>query len=133
MADVVYSKLYALALLEPWRLGQGRPNALDPTWQGYNPPLCEGNILWEPGTGFWLCEECGYIGRQSHTHHYPAMKPWMLLVEGIGMFITKRVEQGLGLGTMLNQLMFVAGLTARYAATHPPEQLGAYASNLITK
>lgn len=131
MSDVVYSDLYALALLEPWRVGQGRPNALDPTWQGYEPPPCNGELYWEQGTGWWMCEECGHVSCLKHTRHLPSICPWMFFFQSVGFFFQKRVEQGCTLSTAFNQLMFISGMASRYAATTQPEQIGAYARNLV--
>jgi hypothetical protein len=133
MRDVVYSELYALALLEPWRTGQGRPNALDPTWQGWEPPPCEGEIDWEPRTGWWICKECGHVSCLTSTFHLPIIRPFWFLLESLGFFFLKRTEQGCTLSTSLSQLMFLAGTTSRYAATTSPEQVGKYANNLVVR
>ncbi len=133
MCDVVYSELYALALLEPWRAGQGRVNALDPTWQGWEPPPCNGEIEWEIQTGWWICKGCGHVSCLTYQEHLPIIKPFWFLLESLGFFFLKRAEQGCTLSTSLNQLMFVAGTASRYAATTPPELIGQYVNALVVK
>lgn len=133
MSDVVYSELYALALLEPWRMGQGRVNALDPTWQGWEPLPCKGAIEWEPGTGWWMCQACGHVSCLKAIQHLPIIRPFSFLLNSLWFFFFKRAEQGCTLGTSLNQLMFVAGTASRYAATTHPEHVGQYANALVVK
>lgn len=133
MSDVVYSELYTLALLEPWRTGQGRPNALDPTWQGYEPPPCKGDIEWEQRTGWWICKKCGHVSCLTAIWHLPIIHTWSFLIESLGFFLIKRAEQGCTLGIALNQLMFIAGTASRYAATTLPEHIGQYAHSLVVK
>ena len=133
MSDVVYSQLYTLALLEPWRVGQGRVNALDPTWQGWNPPQCKGDIEWEARTGWWLCRSCGHVSCLTTTWHVPIIRPFWFLLESLGFFFLKRAEQGCPLGITINQLMFVTGTASRYVATTPPEQIGTYAQSLVVQ
>lgn len=133
MSEVVYSALYTLALMEPWRTGQGRVNALDPTWQGLTPPPCDGEIDWEDETGWWICEKCGHVSRLTTTEHTPIIRTWSFLLESLGFFFARRAEQGCSLNTALNQLMFITGSASRYAATTQPEQVGKYVESLVMK
>jgi hypothetical protein len=52
-----------LAQHEPWRWGRVRVER--------NEDLCTGEVDWEPGTGWWLCKECGHVGSAPYFGHYP--------------------------------------------------------------
>ncbi len=123
-----------IAAYEPWRLGQGQPkNALDPTWPGYNPDYCNGEVEWEGVTKWWWCTKCGYCGWFSRTEHFPVETPLSYLVHSVVFFFRKRQEQGMPALPAAGQALFTAGMALRYAATMPPQELGAYATNLIPR
>jgi hypothetical protein len=131
MDDVRYSELHAQVLREPWRRGLGQPNALDPTWRGYDPPECPGEIWWEPGTGWWTCLLCGYIGSATTQIHTPVQRPLPFLVDSVGFYFTKRQQQGASFWASLQQLLFVAGMSVRYAAVMAPEEVGTFSKKLL--
>lgn len=123
--------LQQLSQAEPWRLGKGQPrNALDPTWvPEQQAATCNGPVEWEPGTRWWVCQSCGYIGSAYTTLHYPAVHPIQTFFQGLGYYMGKRAEspQPLNLRTMLKQVLFIAGATLRYAAVQP---LGNYTDTI---
>ena len=119
--------LHELALVEPWRTGQGRPrNALDPTWEGYDPPFCNGELWWEGSTPWWTCTKCGYISCWKQQQHYPIESPLSFFLKGLFSYLKKRREQQLPLTASLNQALFIAGVALRYAAAYNPERIGWY-------
>lgn len=133
--------LRELARQEPWRLGKGQPrNALDPTWEPsvLNNP-CDGDIEWEGSTGWWVCTKCGYVGSACYTQHQPIQTPGYYFLHSVLYFINKRADQPIqgdpegALADVVNQMLFVAGVALRYAATQKPEDLSKYIDQLILK
>lgn len=116
---------------EPWRTGQGQPrNALDPTWPGYTPALCNGAIEWEGISRWWWCTQCGYCGFLTRTEHYPVQTPLAFFLHGVVFFFRRRVTQGMPAPVSAGQALFTAGVALRYAAATPPNQLGRYVQNM---
>ena len=103
---------------------------MDPTWKGFNPPVCEGAIEWEPGTGWWICTECGYVGKSQSQIHYPVQPPFYFLLDSIWFYFYKRSEQGMSFWASLKQLMFTTGIAIRYSAVVPPENLDEYVKKM---
>lgn len=123
------SQLQELAAKEPWRRGYGLPvNALDPTWEpGPRDLFCKGEVDWEAGTGWWVCQKCGYIGNATSQLHRPAEAPLALFLDAVKFFLSKKgnSEQA------HHQMAFIAATALRYAAVHP--DLREYAARLVTK
>jgi len=61
------SNLRLKAYREPWRRGR---RDVDPREE-----MCPGELQWEPGTGWWLCQACGHIGCQPYHGHYQTLYP----------------------------------------------------------
>jgi hypothetical protein len=121
-----------LASFEPWRTGQGQPrNALDPTWSGYDPPLCQGAIEWEGVSKWWWCTKCGHCGWFSVTNHYPVQSPVSYLLHSMVFFFRKRRQQRVPTLPTIAQALFTAGAALHYAAVTPPNQLGQYVQEHI--
>jgi hypothetical protein len=114
---------------EPWRAGQGHVTALDPTWPGYEPPICKGNIIWEKGSKWWWCEKCGHCSFWSTTTHQPARHPLSTFMRNVVFFFQKKAEQGLSGEQALQQLLHAAGMVVKVMAEQPPEGL----ANFIEK
>ncbi len=131
--------LQELAQLQPWRLGKGQPlNALDPTWTpSVLNNLCDGEIDWEGDTDWWVCTKCGYVGSSYYPKHRPIQTPVFFLIHSILFFLKKRahdppkVAPELVTGEVLKQMLFIAGVALRYAATQRPEDLGKYVDRLV--
>ena len=127
--------LQHLSHVEPWRLGKGQPlNALDPTWvPSQQPELCRGQVQWEPGTNWWVCQACGYVGSSQTQLHYPAVHPMQFFMQSLGYYMAKRAEnpQPLNWRTLLMQALFIAGVALRYSAVHP--SLGQYADSMVIR
>ena len=63
-APTRFSRLEALAQLEPWRYGRYPiPQA---------EALCPGRVEWEEGKGWWVCSRCGHVGRAPYFGHFAA-------------------------------------------------------------
>jgi len=122
-------QLQELAEQEPWRQGEGLPvNALDPTWEpGPRDLLCDGEVDWEPGTRWWVCQKCGFVGMSYTQRHRAAESPITFLMDAIRFFISKRGNSQ----RTTHQMAFIAGTALRYAAVHP--NLREYAARLVTK
>lgn len=124
-------QLQRLSEMEPWRLGIGLPrNALDPTWTpGKGDMLCDGEAEWEPGTSWWVCMKCGYVGSAYTTRHKPIQHPFTYLLHSLAFFFLKTRKATPSFDTQLCQAFFVTGAALRYAAVQP--QLGSYVSQRI--
>ncbi len=132
--------LQELAQLEPWRLGKGQPrNALDPTWTPsvLNNP-CDGEIDWEGDTEWWVCSKCGYVGSAHYTRHQPIQTPEFYFLHSVLFYLNRRahdppkVSPEMVATEVVRQMLFIAGVALRYAATQRPEDLGKYADRLVT-
>lgn len=125
------SRLQNLVQLEPWRQGIGLPmNALDPTWEpGPSNIPCDGEVDWEPGTRWWVCQDCGYIGSAYTQLHPRVANPIVFLAEAIQFFKERHPE--LEAQQQLERMAFIAGAALRYAAVHP--DLGAFIDSLRVK
>lgn len=111
------SQLQQIVEQEPWRQGDGQPRgALDPTWEpGPDDLLCGGDVEYEPGTKWWVCQDCGYIGSAYTQNHQRAQNPYTFLMKSVQFFMSKKGEAKNALHTMA----FVAGTAIRYAAVAP--------------
>lgn len=135
------SLLRTLALLEPWRQGRGMPrNALDPTWTpGPLDVPCDGEIAWEGSSPWWVCTKCGYVGSACYTTHRPIQDPATFFLDSLRFHIRKRKEgplpapPQLAARYLLQQMLYVAGVALRYAATRPSSALGEYAEQLVIR
>jgi hypothetical protein len=133
------TSLQELAQLEPWRLGKGQPrNALDPTWEpGVLNNPCDGEIDWEGSTDWWVCTKCGYVGSAHYTRHRPIQTPGFYFLHSILFFLNKRTHDPPKVAPervaeeVIKQMLFVAGVALRYAATLPAGDLGKYADRLV--
>lgn len=127
--------LHGLALLEPWRTGQGRPaNALDPTWEGYESTMCNGQIQWEPGTPWWICTSCGHVSHWKHQQHYTVMNPLSFFLQSLRIYFQRRTAHAVPFSLSLNQALFIAGVALRYSTAYNPTQISNYVQeHLIVK
>ena len=116
---------------EPWRRGFGRPrNALDPTWEpGPRDALCDGEVDWEGGTRWWVCQKCGYVSDLFTNKHRPIQHPFEFLLESISFFQAKR--KGIDPRVALEQMAFIAGTALRYAAV--ARNFREYVVHLVTE
>ncbi len=124
-------QLQRLSELEPWRLGIGLPrNALDPTWiPGPGDMPCDGEVCWEPGTRWWTCMKCGYVGHAFTQQHKPIQHPTTYFLHSLLFFFLKRRQAAPVFQTRVCQALFVAGASLRYAAVQG--QLGPYVNEHI--
>jgi hypothetical protein len=124
-------QLQSLSESEPWRLGIGLPrNALDPTWMpGPGDLLCDGQPDWEPGTRWWWCTKCGYVGNAFTQKHKPIQQPSVYFLASLFFFMLKRREAAPEYQTRVCQALFVAGAALRYAAVQG--QLGPFVDQRI--
>lgn len=122
-------QLQELAEQEPWRQGAGLPvNALDPTWEpGPRDLLCGGEVEWEPGTRWWVCQKCGFVGSSCSQRHRSAESPISFLLDSIRFFTAKRGNSQ----RTLHQMAFIAGTALRYAAV--ASDIREYATRLVTR
>lgn len=133
--------LQTLAQLEPWRLGKGQPrNALDPSWTpSVLNNLCDGEIDWEGGTGWWVCKKCGYVGSAYFNKHRPVESPAFYFLHSVLFYINKRAEEPSpvsperALADVFQQMLFIAGAALRYAATQKTKDLGKYVDKLVVE
>lgn len=117
--------LQRVAEAEPWRLGLGQPrNALDPTWvPSLSDNYCDREIEWEGATGWWVCQQCGYIGSSCFTRHRPVYSPLGLFLRGLDFFLSKRVAHTPDPRLLLQQILFVTGVALRHSALPPLREI----------
>jgi hypothetical protein len=129
------SNIERLVNQEPWRVNQGQPkNALDPTWEGVEKQLCDGEVDFESTpdgtTGWWFCSSCGYCSHGTSTAHAPVEHPMHYFFHSLLFYYRRRVVQGLPPTVATNQALFAAGVALRYAAVRPPDQFRGYTQTL---
>lgn len=129
------SDVEELVKREPWRRGLGQPlNALDPTWNIERSIECDGGYdYYADGSGWWFCKKCGYHGRSSYHGHKPINDPSVFFLHSVDDFLAKRKAQGVVMETAVAQMMYIAGVVLRYAASVKPEQLGDYVQQLVVR
>lgn len=122
-------QLQVLAREEPWRQGLGQPiNALDPTWEpGLRDIPCQGPVEHEPGTRWWVCQSCGFVGSSYTPIHPRAEDPYMFLRSSIDFFLNKKGSSMRAWQTMA----LVAGTALRYAAV--ATDVRDYLARLVTR
>lgn len=113
---------------EPWRRGLGQPtNALDPTWNAERSVKCGGNIRHERGSSWWWCEKCGCCGNHDFAKaHRPINDPFVYLLQSVRDYVAQRKKEGVSEELAMQQMAHIAGVSIRYAAAVPPEQLADY-------
>ena len=112
---------------EPWRVGQGRPfNALDPTWEGKEPPICNGEVAWERGGRWWFCQKCGYCSCWSQILHYRAEHPSVAYARNLKYFYQRRRQQGMSQEEAERQALHVMGAALKAAGMEHPSELGRF-------
>jgi hypothetical protein len=129
------SDVEQLAKQEPWRRGQGQPqNALDPTWTIERSSQCDGKIKYEGSSEWWSCTKCGYCGKHGYRQvHRPINHPQVYLMASVLGYIAKRAKEGVDRGLAVRQMLHVAGVAIRYAASKKSEELGDYVQQLIVR
>ena len=117
--------------LEPWRQRIGYPpNLSDPLWTPEKQEECDGDISWEgPGSKYWHCLKCGYIGWSTVPKHYPVQHPQDYHDQSRVFFLQQRMKQGVARKIAEYQALFLAGAILRMTALRSPEELG----ELVTK
>lgn len=120
---------------EPWRVGSGQPkNAMDPTWDPERTARCNGEISYENGTGWWVCQKCGRCGDHDFAKaHRPINNPTVFLIQSIEQYIQKREAEGVSHELATNQMFHIIGVAIRYAASVKSEDVGEYVQRLVVR
>jgi hypothetical protein len=126
------SEVKELVQRQPWRIGQGQAkNALDPMWVGHEPALCTGEIVWETGSKWWWCKECGYCSCLPTTAHPVPEHPKDYYKKSLDHFYKTRLQQGLTVEEAELQAYHLTGIALRVAASLSPEELGRFVDTNI--
>lgn len=127
------SDVATLVQLEPWRLGAGQPkNAHDPTWKTEKTARCNGSIRYEAGSDWWVCEECGCCGNHDFAKaHRPINDPGVFYAQSMMEYITAREKEGIPRDLAIRQMLQIAGVAIRYAASVPADKTGDYIERLV--
>lgn len=129
------SDVKSIALSEPWRLGSGEPeNAMDPTWDPERTARCDGQVKYETGSKWWVCEKCGRCGDHDFARaHRPIKDPVVFWAESMKAYIEAREKEGVSRELATYQLFHIAGVAIKYASTIPSDEIGNYVDQLVVR
>lgn len=127
------SDVRTLVQKEPWRLGAGQPkNALDPTWNTDKTTRCNGDIAYEDGTNWWVCQKCGCCGNHDFAKaHRPINDPGVFFVESVANYVAQREQEGVSRELASKQLLHIAAVAIRYAASVKADEINGYIERLV--